>query len=236
MVPCPSSRPPPPGRFRPRRRVTATWSAVGADLAPGTLLAAYRQGLFPMGVDTHGAPSAGGPRSTWRPAPRRAAGEPVVAAVVAEVRDPGGHRLRGRGRRVCRPGRSGGWIDDDIASGLPHPARARLGALGRGLARRRARRRPVRRGHRWPLRRGVDVHPGPRRLQGRTDGPGRPAARRARRPPGARHPVADPAPGHPRAWSRSPRGDYLRRLRGVPLPAAAAVRGEVGVTSGPVLG
>ncbi len=40
--------------------------ALGADLAPGTLLAAYRTGLFPMGVGRHGAP----PLGWWSPNPR----------------------------------------------------------------------------------------------------------------------------------------------------------------------
>ena len=37
---------------------------VGADLEPGTVLAAYRRGLFPMGVGSGGrAPLAGGRRT-----------------------------------------------------------------------------------------------------------------------------------------------------------------------------
>ncbi len=40
--------------------------AVGADLAPGTLLAAYRQSLFPMGLGEHG----GQPLGWWSPDPR----------------------------------------------------------------------------------------------------------------------------------------------------------------------
>jgi leucyl/phenylalanyl-tRNA---protein transferase len=39
---------------------------VGADLEPGTLLAAYRGGLFPMGV----GPDGGGPLGWWSPDPR----------------------------------------------------------------------------------------------------------------------------------------------------------------------
>ena len=38
--------------------------AVGADLEPGTLLAAYRAGLFPMPVDR------GGLTAWWSPDPR----------------------------------------------------------------------------------------------------------------------------------------------------------------------
>lgn len=40
--------------------------ALGADLEPGTLLAAYRCGLFPMGVGPHGK----GPIGWWSPDPR----------------------------------------------------------------------------------------------------------------------------------------------------------------------
>lgn len=39
---------------------------VGADLAPGTVLEAYRQGIFPMGVGVGGAP----PLGWWSPDPR----------------------------------------------------------------------------------------------------------------------------------------------------------------------
>ena len=40
--------------------------AVGADLEPGTLLAAYRRGLFPMPLDVQHA----GPMAWWSPDPR----------------------------------------------------------------------------------------------------------------------------------------------------------------------
>jgi leucyl/phenylalanyl-tRNA--protein transferase len=39
---------------------------VGADLEPGTLLAAYRAGVFPMGLGRHGR----GPIGWWSPDPR----------------------------------------------------------------------------------------------------------------------------------------------------------------------
>ena len=41
-------------------------AAVGADLEPGTLLAAYRQGLFPMPLEARRA----GPMGWWSPDPR----------------------------------------------------------------------------------------------------------------------------------------------------------------------
>ena len=40
--------------------------AVGGDLEPGTLLAAYRSGVFPMGIGRNGAPPIG----WWSPDPR----------------------------------------------------------------------------------------------------------------------------------------------------------------------
>jgi leucyl/phenylalanyl-tRNA--protein transferase len=44
-------------------------AGVGADLAPGTLLAAYRQGLFPMRLQARG-PIGLGPLGWWSPDPR----------------------------------------------------------------------------------------------------------------------------------------------------------------------
>ena len=51
---------PDPARAEPGRELLG----VGADLAPGTLLAAYRRGLFPMPVDEDG------PIGWWSPDPR----------------------------------------------------------------------------------------------------------------------------------------------------------------------
>jgi leucyl/phenylalanyl-tRNA--protein transferase len=44
-------------------------AGVGADLAPGTLLAAYRHGLFPMRLQARG-PIGLGPLGWWSPDPR----------------------------------------------------------------------------------------------------------------------------------------------------------------------
>jgi len=44
-------------------------AGVGADLAPGTLLAAYKQGLFPMRLQARG-PIGLGPLGWWSPDPR----------------------------------------------------------------------------------------------------------------------------------------------------------------------
>lgn len=60
---------PPPSRWHldgGAARAGEDLVAVGADLAPGTLLAAYRAGLFPMGVGPGGRPPIG----WWSPDPR----------------------------------------------------------------------------------------------------------------------------------------------------------------------
>ena len=91
--------------------------AVGADLRPGTLLAAYRGGLFPMAVE--GAELG---MAWWSPEER---------GVLPLARLRVTRSLRKSARRyeirvdtafeevvaACAdPSRSGGWIDGDIAS------------------------------------------------------------------------------------------------------------------------
>lgn len=69
MAPPYPPREPPPTRWvlpDPRQAGEEDLVAVGADLAPGTLLAAYRSGLFPMGVGEGGS----GPTGWWSPAER----------------------------------------------------------------------------------------------------------------------------------------------------------------------
>jgi leucyl/phenylalanyl-tRNA--protein transferase len=102
---------PPPSRFAPDDDLVAT----GADLEPGTLLAAYRQGLFPMPVGGRRAPMAWfSPvrRGVMRPAElrvsrslRRAARtfEIRVDTACAEVVDA-----------CADPSRPSGWIDEPI--------------------------------------------------------------------------------------------------------------------------
>jgi leucyl/phenylalanyl-tRNA--protein transferase len=91
---------------------------VGGDLAPGTLLAAYRSGVFPMGLGEHGAK----PMGWWSPDPRG-------------VLLPGGVSVSRSLRRSCRhfeirvdsafeevvercasPHREGRWITREISS------------------------------------------------------------------------------------------------------------------------
>jgi leucyl/phenylalanyl-tRNA--protein transferase len=87
---------------------------VGADLEPGTLLAAYRSGLFPMRV------GRGGPVAWWSPGPRGI----VTLDAFHESRSLRRSRRRfvitvdtafEQVMRACaEPGRPHGWIDDDF--------------------------------------------------------------------------------------------------------------------------
>ena len=62
--PAPVERPTTPWHFpSPRSTGPDGFAGVGADLEPGTLLAAYRQGMFPM-------PAAGAELGWWSPDPR----------------------------------------------------------------------------------------------------------------------------------------------------------------------
>ena len=118
-VPAPLT--PVPRRRRSSRRrpgtASATWPrpgpgedllGVGADLEPGTVLAAYRAGLFPMPVSRRGADRLVVAGPARRPAAGRAAGQPVAARSLPALRDPGRHGVR-RGvaglRRPARPRR-----------------------------------------------------------------------------------------------------------------------------------
>ena len=100
---------------------------VGADLEPGTLLAAYRTGLFPMGLGRGGRGTVG----WWSPDPRGVLG-PDGVRVTRSLRAS----LRRFEIRVdtafddvvagcADPGRRGGWITDEIAA-----AYGRLHRLG----------------------------------------------------------------------------------------------------------
>jgi leucyl/phenylalanyl-tRNA--protein transferase len=112
MVGVPTEPPPTPWRL-PNPRRTDEWGLVGigADLEPGTLLAAYRRGTFPMPVD--------GTLGWFSPDPRAIL--PIGARRRRSVR-------RARARYLVRvdtafeevlegcadPGRPGGWITAEM--------------------------------------------------------------------------------------------------------------------------
>jgi leucyl/phenylalanyl-tRNA--protein transferase len=99
--------------------------AVGGDLSPGTLLAAYRQGLFPMAVELPGgrlSRSSGSQLAWWSPHPRGVL--PLSGLrVTRSLRQSARHfeiRVDTAFAEVVRgcadPSRTGGWIDEDIAA------------------------------------------------------------------------------------------------------------------------
>jgi leucyl/phenylalanyl-tRNA--protein transferase len=102
---------PPPGRFHPRDDLVAT----GADLEPGTVLAAYRRGIFPMPV--------GGPRSpmAWFSPVRRGVLRPGDLHVSRSLAKSA-RRFEIRVDTACAevidacadPRRPSGWIDAAI--------------------------------------------------------------------------------------------------------------------------
>jgi leucyl/phenylalanyl-tRNA--protein transferase len=100
---------PAPGEFRRGDLV-----AVGADLAPGTLLAAYRSGLFPMRV--------GRQREIgwWSPDPRGVIPLDGLRVSRSLRRSCAKFEIRFDTSftdvmRACGdPGRDGGWIDEDF--------------------------------------------------------------------------------------------------------------------------
>lgn len=92
-------------------------AGVGADLEPGTLLSAYRTGVFPMRLSAHG------PLGWWAPDPRGIlpletwhAGRTLRRArrrfTVTVDRD-----FTGVVRACAEVPRPGGWIDDEFVAG-----------------------------------------------------------------------------------------------------------------------
>jgi leucyl/phenylalanyl-tRNA--protein transferase len=95
--------------------------ALGADLAPGTLLAAYRSGLFPMAVD--GTATRPGSAMAWWSPERRGVLPLSGLRVTRSMRQS----ARGFDLRVdtafadvvaacADPVRPGGWIDEAITA------------------------------------------------------------------------------------------------------------------------
>ncbi len=97
--------------------------AVGADLEPGTLLAAYRRGLFPMPVD--------GRLAWWSPRLRAVIPLPAFRASRSLRRSARRFELRvdtafeGVMRACADPARPHGWIDESLVE-----AYTRLHRLG----------------------------------------------------------------------------------------------------------
>jgi leucyl/phenylalanyl-tRNA--protein transferase len=102
---------PPASRFAPDDDLVAT----GADLEPGTLLTAYRRGLFPMPVGGRRAPMA------WFSPVRRGVMRPADLRVSRSLRRAARH-FEVRVDTACAdvidacsdPARPSGWIDDRI--------------------------------------------------------------------------------------------------------------------------
>jgi leucyl/phenylalanyl-tRNA---protein transferase len=112
---------PPPTPWQLEAHVTEPGEdlvGVGADLEPGTILAAYRLGLFPMGVGPNGRP----PLGWWSPDPRGVLplGELRVsrslrrscARFVVRVDTAFGQVLDA----CADPGRDGRWITREVSS------------------------------------------------------------------------------------------------------------------------
>ena len=91
--------------------------AAGADLEPGTLLAAYRLGLFPMGLGAHGTGAIG----WWSPDPRGVipAGALKVRRSLRKAVDRFDVRVDTAFdlvvERCADPSREGRWITEDVA-------------------------------------------------------------------------------------------------------------------------
>ena len=100
---------------------------VGADLAPGTILHAYRNGPVPDAGRPGRAARLVVARPPRRPAPRRADGEPSLRRSQHALRGPGRHRLRRGDPGLRRPARPGGLDQRRDHRRVPAAARAAAG-------------------------------------------------------------------------------------------------------------
>jgi leucyl/phenylalanyl-tRNA--protein transferase len=129
ILPVPPVEPPPSAyRFDPLAASAGEdLVAVGGDLQPGTLLAAYRAGLFPMGVGPRGRPPIG----WWSPDPRGVL--PLGGMRVSRSLRRSVHRFEVRVDTAfddvvagcADPERPGRWITSEVAQ-----AYGRLHRLG----------------------------------------------------------------------------------------------------------
>ncbi len=189
--------------------------AVGADLAPGTVLAAYRRGLFPMPEPPRLRLRARATATTigwWSPALRgvlRLDGLRVSRSLRRSVRD---FEIRvdtafDEVVAACGdPRRPGAWIDAGISAAYGDLHRLGWAHSVEAWQDGQPRRRAVRRRDRWVVRGRVDVPPEARRLEGRAGRARRAASRRLCRAPADRRAVVNPPPGEPRRGGDQPSG------------------------------
>jgi leucyl/phenylalanyl-tRNA--protein transferase len=125
----PVEPPPSPWAFPPADSGDGDLVAIGADLSPGTVLMAYRRGLFPMAVDLpeprrspRRGPKKGPEMAWWSPDPRGVL--PLSGLrVTRSMRQSARHfeiRVDNAFADVvagcANPGRTGGWIDQEIVA------------------------------------------------------------------------------------------------------------------------
>lgn len=119
--PVPVEPPATPWGFPPADSGDDDLVAIGADLAPGTVLAAYRHGLFPMPVDGPGRHSMA-EMAWWSPTARGVL--PLANLRVSRSMRQAARRFEIRVDTAfaevvsgcADPKRSGGWIDDAIVA------------------------------------------------------------------------------------------------------------------------
>ncbi len=115
----PVEPPPTQWSFPPAHAADSDFVAVGADLEPGTLLAAYRGGLFPMPLEGP-VPQVGSVLAWWSPE-RRGVLRLHELRVTRSLRQSARHmeiRVDTVFSEVIAgcadPARSGGWIDSSL--------------------------------------------------------------------------------------------------------------------------
>ena len=145
---------------------------VGADLLPGTLLLAYRRGLFPMGLGRRGARPIG----WWSPDPRGVLllDDLVVSRSLRRSMRHFEIRVDTAFDQVVAgcgaPGREGRWITPAITRAYAELHRLGWAHSVECWAGERAGRRSLRRRDRRAVRGGVDVPRPAGRVQGRPGG------------------------------------------------------------------
>ncbi len=111
-----------PWSFPPADSGDGDLIALGADLAPGTVLAAYRHGLFPMAVDLAELGDRTPAMAWWSPDPRGVL--PLSGLRVTRSMRQSARRFEVRVDTAfaevitgcADPRRTGGWIDAEITA------------------------------------------------------------------------------------------------------------------------